>query len=87
MQITLEKNIPLPRRSGGPGKKAIYPFATMSVGDSFSLPLSGDTDARGYDKMALRLSNAANGHRLRHGGEFTVRTLRDEGVVRCWRVA
>lgn len=89
MQITIEKNVPVPPivRIGG-SKRATYPFAQMEPGDSFALSLAGHKAADGKrDRMAARLSAAATSHAKRRGGEFTVRELKDEGVVRVWRVA
>ncbi|MXO67764.1 hypothetical protein GRI72_02815 [Altererythrobacter marinus] len=57
-----------------------YPFADMEVGDSFAVPVND-----GEDDMTVR--SAAWDYGRRHGMKFTGRLLRDEGVLRVWRVA
>lgn len=87
-QIKIEKNKPIPaiRR-----RRTIYPFGEMKVGDSFALPLGGAIKFPGNngvkDITYSRLAGAAHGYGRKHSRKFAVRTIKDEGVVRCWRVA
>lgn len=76
MSFKIEKGVSIPPviRNGGGGAPSKYPFKEMAVGDSFSAPLS----------ERRRVIAAASAHKLRHGGQFTARTLEDE--VRVWRI-
>lgn len=82
----IEKGIPIPPPSRG-GRPAKYPFNGMQIGESFSVPLSGEMHPNGGDMAYQRLKNAAVRRAKTHGGEYRIRTLRGEGVVRCWRIA
>jgi hypothetical protein len=55
------------------------------VGDSFAVPLAGET-YEGENMAAVRLRSSAIRYARTHGGKFTVRTDREAGEVRCWRV-
>ena len=81
--IKIEKNVPVPSGAGR-GRNPLYPFTDMEIGDSFALPLVAEA---GGSTATNRVNQAASQHSRRHGAKFTVRTLRDEGIVRCWRVA
>lgn len=87
IKIEIEKGKPIPSRRSG---CASYPFAEMEVGDSFAIPVAGLVKYKGNngkkDLAYNRLSGSAHIHGRRNGKKFTIRTLKDEGVVRCWRV-
>ena len=92
MQITIDKNIPIPSNVADGGRPALFPFRQMEVGDSFAIPLAGEAELNAagghkWDKNVRRIRNAAFHHQRKYGVKFTVRELRDEGVARCWRVA
>jgi hypothetical protein len=70
--ITIEKNVPIPRR----GRPATYPFQEMEIGDSFLIPEQ--------DEIA-RVSRAAYMYGNRNGKTFAVR--RTEAGQRVWRLA
>lgn len=76
LKFAVEKNIPLPPRSGGKngGRAMKYPLGEMKVGDSFYAPKSSAKSARA----------AASSHQRRHKGiEFV---SRKEGTgMRIWR--
>ena len=74
MKIEIDTNVPIPA-----------PGPDMAVGDSFAVPLSGAT-SRGEDMAAIRLRGSAIRYARTHGGKFTVRTDRQTGEARCWRV-
>jgi hypothetical protein len=76
LRIVLEDSVEPPaRRSGGAGKRPIYPFGTMKVGQSFTLPI----------ELRAKLNNAAKIWRRRHEGwGFVIRT--DGKKVRLWRL-
>ena len=83
MTYAIEKKIPVPRVSGRGGRRyAKYPFAQMRKGDSFAVPFTDDT----LPKVRGRLSVCATTYAQRNGGKFTLRTLKDDGVIRVWRV-
>ena len=94
MSIAIERGvaIPAPRSRGHVrGRKPAYPFAALAVGESFTVPLTGEVyDGAGQsDKAQQRvMCAAANWKRRTHSKvAFTTRIDRDAGVVRCWRVA
>lgn len=66
-QPRIDKNVPLPQK---------WPFAKMSVGDSFAVP---------EGKSRTNISVAAKRYADKHGGKFTVRVMPDRSL-RCWRV-
>lgn len=84
----IERGVPMPKIHVS---RSSYPFAEMEVGDSFAVPLSGDLASAGkngdYDRTQVRVRSAACSHQRRHGGKFSVRVNKAEGVLRCWRVA
>ena len=81
MTYAIEKKIPMPYTSGR-GRPAKYPFAQMRKGDSFAVPFTDDT----LPKLRTRLSVCAANFAQRNGGKFTLRTLKEDGVIRVWRV-
>lgn len=85
MQITIDKDVPIP--TGGKGRPSEYPFDQMEVGDSFAIPLTGEHNKSGQDLSASRLTSAARHRAVRLGFKFTVRTDKEAGVARAWRVA
>ena len=89
MTYVIEKKIPIPA-PGRDRKCRKYPFDKMQAGDSFAVPLSGEITSAGkngpYDKALVRVRSAACGFSRKRGCKFTVRTLKDEGVIRVWRV-
>ena len=82
--IHIEKDVPPPERKTGRPPK--YPFMKMEVGDSFTLPLAGTLTNKGSDTVTQRLRSATENHTKKYGRKFMLRTLKDEGVVRCWRI-
>ena len=83
--MKIEKGVPLPGPIAGPPRK--YPFPDMEVGDSFAVPLSGEKTEKYDDRATSLLRGAALNYGRRTGMEFVVRTVREEGVARCWRTA
>ena len=83
MTIEIDKHLPPPIPSNGRPFK--YPFPIMEVGDSFAIPLAGER-RKDEDAAAARLRAAASRYSRFHGGRFSIRTDREAGVVRCWRV-
>ena len=84
MNIEIDKDLPPPSPTEGRPRK--YPFPDMAVGDSFAVPLSGTNTAKGEDTAAVKLRSSAIRYARTHGGKFTVRTDRQAGEARCWRV-
>jgi len=89
MSIVIEKNIPIPdRKFGKGGRKLHYPLADMQVGESFAVPLIGEEYQSGKgDKATKMIAASVSRYSRIHAVKFVVRTLKDEGVVRVWRVA
>lgn len=87
----IESDIPLPPRTNDRGRPFKYPFHELDVGDSFTIPLGGDVRLTGNngkkDRNLSSLRSAACQYARRNGGRFTVLTVREEGVIRCWRIA
>ena len=75
-EYEVEKDIPIPVHIS---KGSRYPFSKMEVGDSFKVP---------YEKNVGSAISGGAGHFRRAHPEykFVIRTLKEEGIVRCWRV-
>jgi hypothetical protein len=73
--IEIEKGIVIPEHVS---KASRYPFLKMEIGDSFKVP---------YTKSQASHLSGATGHFRRAHPEykFIIRTLKAEGIVRCWR--
>lgn len=81
--ITIESGIPIPPQ----GRRDVYRFGELKVGQSVSIPLTGDFLPNGKRPEYNRIRTAATRYGHNHDKTFEVRIMRDEGVVRCWRVA
>lgn len=74
--IKIEKNIPAPQnhKRGGPGRKYLYPFHEMEVGDSFI----AEKDS---------VCSSAIAFAKRNGGKVKFTTMRlPNGTFRVWRI-
>ena len=75
------------------GRRPVYPWDDISVGDAFDVPAPADERASdGKHPVHNRVTGAASTRNLREkvngsGVKFVVRYLRGENVVRCWKVA
>jgi len=74
----LDKDVPIPERDGWK-----YPFPHMEIGASFIVPLNG--------KDSMRVSNnlysaAKHFEQNNESIKFTVRYMKAQGGVRCWRI-
>jgi hypothetical protein len=93
VSYAIEHDVPIPPKRIHTPAVSKYDFASLEVGDSFAVPLG--TERRGTNFLnAQRLTAAAVNYKQRHPGapgkpgwNFTVRTLKDEGVARIWRTA
>lgn len=91
--VVVEKNVPrLPWAS----RSAVeLPFGDLEVGDSFSVPMSEkilQIGRNGTERNAATqaMREKARQFRERPGNEalkFSIREMKGEGVIRCWRVA
>lgn len=87
MSIVIERGIPMPRAPKLSGK-IVYPFGEMEVGDSFSVPLTGEQSSDGRtDKAYRRISCAAASWKRKNGRDFSTQIDRANSIVRCWRIA
>lgn len=74
--IKIDKNVPIPprpHRNGGAGRRGIYPWFVMEVGDSFFT-----------DRHTSDVSAAYPRKLIIEGWKFTLRTV--DGGTRVWRV-
>ena len=77
--MQIEKGIPLPsKRDGRPPK---YPFAAMSVTDSFAAPAATKNEHASLFALATAWAKRNN-----PGAKFATRRV-DDKTVRIWRVA
>ena len=84
MPAPIDKHLPTPPPADGRPRK--YPFPDMAPGDSFAVPLAGEDTHKSEDLTAVRLRASAIRYARMNGGKFTVRTDRQAGEARCWRV-
>lgn len=74
--FNITKNVPLPKRKHGSGRRSIYPFKDMDVNDSFFVPNKKVfTSNRFYEKNNPKT-------------KFSIRRVTENGVkgIRVWRV-
>jgi hypothetical protein len=83
-EVKIEKNIPY---TGGAHAALNYPYAKMTVGDSFFVAFQGVDSREKARKQSALLNNAKawKGRTGNHAWQF--RTAQVEGGVRIWRVA
>ena len=85
-KFQIEKGVPAPKRPRQYGKRhpngSIYPFSKMSVGDSFAVPLGGDTAHKVCDR--IRAAGLRWAGRYGEGRQLVCASEGDN--VRCWRV-
>jgi hypothetical protein len=75
--IKIDKNVPIPKSSKG--RKPIYDFASMKVGDSFWV--------EGGHKKQVSILNAAKRHSPKKFKTQTVLEIcKKARGIRCWRV-
>ncbi|GJH00244.1 hypothetical protein [Paraburkholderia terrae] len=82
MNFKIEKGIPAPCTPENlrTGRKLLYPFAEMKVGDSFLVPETEDIRNR-----ADRVKSAASTYSRKHSIRLATKIV--EGGVRVWRLA
>ena len=74
--IKIDKNIPIPSRMD---KVKVYPFHQMEVGDSFAVSYAGKNSR----SMQSNIGGLCCRFRPK---KFTVRTMKNEKVIRIWRI-
>ena len=97
--IIVEHNIPLPDKAGRVGRPTKYPWAELSVGDSFFVPLNSMPRDAGKNWMTIaqlrgQMSNLAHRYGQRHKKKFATRKRvvktgnvgRNTAGVRVWRI-
>ncbi len=81
--IQIDANIPMPTPQRRP---SVYPFADMTIGDSFFLTAGGVSNSR--ERVRSRITDALK--RARCAGcvstEWMFATRYVKGGVRCWRI-
>ena len=77
-----------PKVRGRPRTLPELPFAKMQLGDCFDIPLYTKKDKVTGPRVAaaIRRYRQDNSHK-NPVPQFTIRVLREEGIVRCWRIA
>lgn len=74
--IEIEKGIPVPEHAPHGSR---YPFNRMEVGDSFKVPCR--------ERGSTHIGSAVGHFRRTHPDwKFIIRTLKEENIIRCWRV-
>lgn len=85
MNITVERNIPVPGRRNTTGSRSKFPWTKMNVGDSFF--------AEGYSRYGgprkSTKMGCTMGYKLVPNSSWVVRDARENGTrgVRVWRTA
>lgn len=75
-KIEIQKGIPIPESNKG--RRPIYPFETMKVGDSFIVE---GTDRKNLNK----LNSSASRYKVENKG-FNYSIRKEEGGYRIWRI-
>jgi hypothetical protein len=73
--LKVEKGVPVPQKESGAGRKALYPWRNMNVGDSFFVP----------GKTVYQFTGHLSSAKQATGFTFTQRRV--DGGVRVWRIA
>lgn len=68
----IRKGVPIPPRTVKSGRKSIYPFADMAIGDSFEVPVPKGKTAQSTERT-LRSACAAHAKRANGSVGFSVR--------------
>lgn len=74
MQYPIDKDVPIPKKTKGSGRRTVYPLDKMELGDSFVVPLEQRKD------LSVRIRYQAK----KTGRAFTTRKISDTSV-RVWR--
>lgn len=83
--ITIEKGVPIPEKKPRT-KPTIWPFATMEVGDSFSVDVPDIPAGIDANRVASSIRSAAASHQRRTPEfAFAIRISDDRKTVRLWR--
>lgn len=82
--IKIDKGIPLPKLANSL-KGAIYPWASMEIGDSFFAAGTKHPSVKGLGKVF----SSRQGKSTVPKSKWSTRTAIENGVsgIRCWRVA
>jgi hypothetical protein len=92
--FTVEKNIPIPESANG--RKNLYPFSSMDVGDSFAVPfeaveknvvwLQPRAAGRGGQRAKIRnrVTASCTSYAKAAGVKFSTRVIGN--LLRVWRV-
>lgn len=82
--IKIEKNIPIPKQTGGRDNKWFVFFTKMSVNDSFAMPFETEEECR---KIKTAIQAAKRKYIRDHNPDFngTYRILFNKKEVRFWR--
>lgn len=82
-ELPVESGIPIPEAS--PGRKSIYPWHKMKVGDSFLVTLGAGQHIK---VRTGSLRSAAATAAKKYGHKYTARVINGETPsIRVWRVA
>lgn len=82
-ELPVESGIPIPEAS--PGRKSLYPWHKMKVGDSFLVTLGPGQHIK---VRTGSLRSAAATAAKKYGHKYTVRVIPgDTPSIRVWRVA
>ena len=77
VEFTIEKGVPIPPKpTNGDGRKPIYPFLQLAIGDSIFVAC----DKHKHRNVKACAYNAGR----KHGRKFVVRAVADG--VRVWRI-
>ena len=79
----VEKKVPMPSRKGKSWKEPRLPYPTMTVGDSFFVPLPSSAEERRveYDRVKTLAQYYQS---TRRGWKYSLRTEGDG--IRVWRI-
>ena len=79
IKFEISKTVAMPHmESHKPGPNPKYPFHEMEVGDSFFITA---------EQFPNRVREAAKQHGRKYGKRFVLRTNKEDGSARIWRVA
>lgn len=78
-----EKDVPLPGQEVRSFREPLYPVMALKEGESFSWPIIKGRETKQYSSANYAAKNEIRKHPNKR---FTIRILKSDGVLRCWRM-
>ena len=78
----IKKGIPISKSKQGVGSGSKWPWGEMVVGDCIEIPLTESGFPKSSPYSSLKFYNTRHEYSIR----ITCRTIKEENIVRVWRI-